>query len=53
MHELFKRLSADELISILYAVAVRLALRGLLTIVDVATIKAATDDLPRETDRAA
>lgn len=52
MHKLFK-LSIDDLASILYAIAVRLAWRGLLTIVDVVIIKAVTDDYPQNMDRVA
>jgi len=52
MRELTKQLPIDELISVLYTVAVRLALRGLLTIIDVVTIRSVTDD-PDGLDRAA
>jgi len=53
MRELLTQLSIDELVSVLYAIAVRLALRGLLTLVDVVIIRSVTDDPPGAIDRAA
>jgi len=52
MRELFNHLSIDQLASILYSIAVRLALRGLLTVIDVAVIRSVTDD-PGELHHAA
>ena len=53
MRELLRRLSIDEMVCVLYAVAMRLALRGLLNIVDVAVIRELTGDPPEELDQAA
>lgn len=53
MRELLARLSIDELISVLFAVAMRLALRGLLTIVDVTVILDIAVDTEDNLDQAA
>lgn len=53
MRDQLTRLPIHELISILYAIAARLALRGLLSIVDVTVIKELAGETLDDTDRAA
>ena len=53
LRELLTKLSVDDLISILFAVASRLSWRGILTITDAVVIKELTDDPPGGWDRAA
>jgi len=53
LRELFARLGLDDLISILYSITVRLALRGQLTRDDVAQIRAAIGEATQHFDRAA
>lgn len=53
MRALLQRLPIDDLVGVLLAVAARLALRGLLNRIDIAVIRAITDDIPDQERRIA